>query len=108
MVGWPGRRGFRTGHPAGRRTPPCPNRPAASIVVGAAFPPFSPPGPFMSGSAAAYLVVRRDDGFGEVFPLDPGERYTLGRAATNRYVLKDELCSREHAEFYHADRRWRL
>jgi Nif-specific regulatory protein len=62
----------------------------------------------MSGSAAAYLVVRRDDGFGEVFPLAPGERYTLGRAATNRYVLKDELCSREHAEFYHADGRWRL
>src|SRR5205809_5467033 len=68
--------------------------------------------PRQSGSlmppAAAYLVVRRDDGFGEVFPLQPGARYTLGRAATNRIVLKDELCSREHAEIYFADGRWRL
>src|SRR5205809_4687540 len=68
--------------------------------------------PRQSGSlmppAAAYLVVRRDDGFGEVFPLQPGARYTLGRATTNRIVLKDELCSREHAEIYYADGRWRL
>jgi Nif-specific regulatory protein len=57
-------------------------------------------------SAAAYLVVRLDDGFGEVYPLQPGSRYTLGRAATNRIVLKDELCSREHAEVYQADGAW--
>jgi Nif-specific regulatory protein len=56
--------------------------------------------------AAAYLVVRLDDGFGEVFPLQPGSRYTLGRAGTNRIVLKDELCSREHAEVYQADGAW--
>src|SRR4051812_5178062 len=57
-------------------------------------------------AAAAYLVVRRDDGFGEVFPLQPGARYTLGRAATNRIVLKDELCSREHAEVFQTDGNW--
>jgi DNA-binding NtrC family response regulator len=62
----------------------------------------------MSGGGSAYLVVRRDDGFGDVFPLTPGERYTLGRAATNRVVLKDELCSREHAEVYHANGAWRV
>src|SRR5436309_8672489 len=62
----------------------------------------------MASAAAAYLVVRRDDGFGDVFPLSPGERFTLGRAATNRIVLKDDLCSREHAEVYFADGRWRL
>jgi Nif-specific regulatory protein len=62
----------------------------------------------MPGGAAAYLVVRRDDGFGDVFPLTAGQRYNLGRAATNRIVLKDELCSREHAEVYHADGHWRL
>lgn len=55
---------------------------------------------------AAYLVVRRDDGFGEVYPLQPGSRYTMGRAATNRIVLKDELCSREHAEVYLTDGSW--
>src|SRR5436309_14602452 len=56
--------------------------------------------------AAAYLVVRQDDGFGEVHPLQPGARYTLGRAGTNRIVLKDELCSREHAEVYQSDGSW--
>src|SRR5262245_20263620 len=63
----------------------------------------------MSEGATAYLVARRDDGFGDVFPLAPGQRYSLGRATTNHIVLnKDELCSREHAEVYHADGRWRL
>src|SRR6516162_9274312 len=62
----------------------------------------------MPAPATAYLVVRREDGFGDVFPLISGQRFTLGRAATNRIVLKDELCSREHAEVYHADGRWRL
>src|SRR4051794_24619280 len=62
----------------------------------------------MAAPATAYLVVRREDGFGDVYPLIAGQRFTLGRAATNRIVLKDELCSREHAEVYHADGRWRL
>src|SRR5271167_2292790 len=64
--------------------------------------------PMTPAGATAYLVVRRDDGFGDVFPLTVGERHTLGRATTNRIVLKDDLCSREHAEVYFADGRWRL
>ena len=62
----------------------------------------------MSAPASAYLVTRRDDGFGDVYPLAMGHRYTMGRAGTNRIVLKDDLCSREHAEVYYADGRWRL
>jgi len=62
----------------------------------------------MPSGASAYLVLRRDDGFGEVFALTPGQRYTLGRANTNRIILKDELCSREHAEVFHSDGRWLL
>jgi Nif-specific regulatory protein len=62
----------------------------------------------MPAGATAYLVVRRDDGFGDVFPLAAGQRLTLGRAPTNRIVLKDDLCSREHAEIYYLDGRWRL
>jgi Nif-specific regulatory protein len=62
----------------------------------------------MPANGTAYLVVRRDDGFGDVFSLAAADRYTLGRAATNRIVLKDELCSREHAEVFHADGRWRV
>jgi Nif-specific regulatory protein len=56
----------------------------------------------------AYLVVKRNDGFGDVFPLTAGQRYTLGRAPTNRIVLKDDMCSREHAEVYHEERHWHL
>jgi Nif-specific regulatory protein len=62
----------------------------------------------MASGATAYLVVRRTDGFGDVFPLTPGQRYTLGRATTNRIVLKDDLCSREHAEVFHVDGHWEV
>jgi transcriptional regulator with GAF, ATPase, and Fis domain len=62
----------------------------------------------MSAGTTAYLVVRRDDGFGDVFPLAAGQTYTLGRATTNRIVLKDDLCSREHAEISYSGGRWRL
>ena len=62
----------------------------------------------MPAVTTAYLVIRRDDGFGDVFALVPGQRFTLGRANTNRIILKDEQCSREHAEVYYADGRWCL
>jgi Nif-specific regulatory protein len=62
----------------------------------------------MSAGATAYLVVQRNDGFGDVVPLTPGQTCTLGRAPTNRVVLKDDLCSREHAEIAHSAGRWRL
>src|SRR4051794_32907370 len=65
---------------------------------------FSP----MATGTTAYLVVRRDDGFGDVFPLVPGQTYTLGRAATNSIVLKDDLCSRDHAEVSYSGNRWRV
>src|SRR5688500_9638714 len=55
-----------------------------------------------------YLVLRRDDGYGDVFPLQAGQRITLGRANTNRVLLKDELCSREHAEVAFSDGKWRV
>jgi Nif-specific regulatory protein len=62
----------------------------------------------MSAGTTAYLVVRRDDGFGDVFPLVAGQTYTMGRATTNRIVLKDDLCSREHAEIGYNAGRWRV
>ncbi len=63
----------------------------------------------MTASASGpYLVIRREDGYGDVFPLDAAQRCLLGRANTNRIVLKDELCSREHAEVAFAEGRWRL
>src|SRR5260370_38149545 len=62
----------------------------------------------MEAGIGPYLVTRRDDGYGDVIALEAGKRCTLGRANTNRVVLKDELCSREHAEVYFAEQRWRL
>lgn len=62
----------------------------------------------MSATNGPYLVTRMADGFGGVTPLQAGQRFTLGRANTNRIVLKDELCSREHAEVFFADGQWRL
>ena len=56
----------------------------------------------------AFLVARRDDGFGDVYPLHDGTRYTLGRAPTNRVVLRDDLCSREHAEVYAVEGGWHV
>jgi transcriptional regulator with GAF, ATPase, and Fis domain len=55
-----------------------------------------------------YLVLRHEDGYGDVFPLQAGQRFTMGRANTNRILLKDELCSREHAEVSFAGGKWRV
>jgi Nif-specific regulatory protein len=62
----------------------------------------------MATGTTAYLVVRRDDGFGDVFPLTGGHTYTMGRATTNRIVLKDDLASREHAEVSYRAGRWHV
>lgn len=60
----------------------------------------------MPQAPSAYLILCLDDGYGEVYPLHASARSTLGRAPTNRVVLKDELCSREHAEVYRNDGHW--
>jgi Nif-specific regulatory protein len=62
----------------------------------------------MAQPPSAFLVARRDDGFGDVYPLHDGTRYTLGRAPTNRVVLRDDLCSREHAEVFSAEGGWHV
>lgn len=62
----------------------------------------------MAQPPSAFLVSRRDDGFGDVYPLHDGARYTLGRAPTNRVVLRDDLCSREHAEVFSGEGGWHV
>jgi Nif-specific regulatory protein len=46
----------------------------------------------------AYLVIREGSKWNDVFRLVPGQTVTIGRAPANRIVLKDERCSRFHAE----------
>jgi Nif-specific regulatory protein len=53
-----------------------------------------------------YLVQQREDGFGPVTPLPAGARLTVGRAPSNRLVVKDDLASRNHAELVPAGGGW--
>ena len=60
----------------------------------------------MPKHATGFLATRRDDGFGDVLPLDPAVRYTIGRAPDCTIVVKDDLVSRKHAEVFHDGRQW--
>src|SRR5579864_7722153 len=63
----------------------------------------------MASEQSAYLVVRRDDGFGDVFSLTSLKRYTIGRAQNScAIVLRDDKCSREHAEVYWSSEGWKV
>lgn len=62
----------------------------------------------MTVPTRAYVVIRRDDGYGDVFALQEGTRHRLGRAPSNKIVIKDDLCSREHAEIYPEGLDWAI
>jgi transcriptional regulator with GAF, ATPase, and Fis domain len=56
----------------------------------------------------AYLIIREGSKWADVFRLVPGEAVTIGRGPTNAIVVKDERCSRNHAEVFQARGEWRL
>ena len=56
----------------------------------------------------AYLVIREGSKWTDVFRLVPGQAVTIGRAPTNQIVVKDERCSRCHAEIFFSDSQWML
>jgi transcriptional regulator with GAF, ATPase, and Fis domain len=56
----------------------------------------------------AYLVIREGTKWTDVFRLIPGRTVTIGRAATNQIVIKDERCSRCHAEVFQNHGNWVL
>jgi Nif-specific regulatory protein len=56
----------------------------------------------------AYLVIREGSKWTDVFRLIPGQTATIGRSPINQIVLKDERCSRTHAEVFMADGQWML
>ncbi|MEX1230802.1 MAG: FHA domain-containing protein, partial [Planctomycetaceae bacterium] len=56
----------------------------------------------------AYLVIREGKTWRDVYRLVPGQVTTLGRAPTNRIVLRDEICSRNHCELFLSDEKWTL
>ena len=59
-------------------------------------------------SQLAYLVIREGAKWSDVFRLVPGQSVTIGRAPTNQIVLKDERCSRNHAEVFMSAGQWTL
>jgi Nif-specific regulatory protein len=56
----------------------------------------------------AYLIIREGSKWADVFRLVPGESVTIGRGPTNAVVIKDERCSRNHAEVFQAGGQWQL
>ncbi|MEM7312800.1 MAG: sigma 54-interacting transcriptional regulator [Planctomycetota bacterium] len=56
----------------------------------------------------AYLVVREGPKWTDVFRLIEGRTVTLGRAPTNQIVVKDDRCSRHHAEVRCSGGKWML
>ncbi len=56
----------------------------------------------------AYLVIREGNKWSDVFRLLPGRTVTVGRAPTNEIVIKDERCSRYHAELFMTRDQWTL
>ena len=56
----------------------------------------------------AYLVIREGSKWTDVFRLIPGQSVTIGRAPTNQIVIKDERCSRCHAEIFLTQGEWTL
>ena len=59
-------------------------------------------------SQLAYLVIREGSKWSDVFRLVPGQAVTIGRAPTSQIVIKDERCSRNHAEVFLSAGQWTL
>jgi transcriptional regulator with GAF, ATPase, and Fis domain len=56
----------------------------------------------------AYLVIREGSKWTDVFRLVPGRTVTIGRAATNQIIVKDDRASRNHAEVFLTNGQWTL
>ncbi len=54
----------------------------------------------------AYLVIRDGQKWSDVFRLVPGRTVTIGRAATNKIVVREDKASRQHAEIFFTDDHW--
>ncbi|PHR96300.1 MAG: sigma-54-dependent Fis family transcriptional regulator [Blastopirellula sp.] len=54
----------------------------------------------------AYLIIREGSKWTDVFRLVQGHTVTIGRAPTNQIVIKDDRCSRYHAEIFMSQGDW--
>ena len=56
----------------------------------------------------AYLVVRNGPMDGTLVSLQAGQSATIGRGTSNRIVIPDEICSRNHCEVFYENGHWKL
>lgn len=56
----------------------------------------------------AYLVIREESKWSDVFRLIPGRRITVGRSPTNIIVIRSEQASRYHAEIFQNEGQWTI
>ena len=56
----------------------------------------------------AYLVVRDGSKWRDVFRLSADDITTIGRAPSNRIIIRDEICSRNHCEVFRQGTHWVL
>ncbi|MFN9718253.1 MAG: sigma 54-interacting transcriptional regulator [Planctomycetota bacterium] len=63
-----------------------------------------------AGASDSFAFLLIWDGFAwrDVVKLRPGQVTTIGRSATNRIVLQDDACSRNHCEIFCSDTEWKL
>ena len=59
-------------------------------------------------AVAAYLILRDELKWRNVFRLTSGQVTTIGRAPTNRVVVPDDICSRHHCEVFQTKGEWIL
>ena len=57
---------------------------------------------------SASLIIRSGPLEGTSIPLHSGQITTIGRATTNRLVIPDEICSRNHCEVFFEGGLWKL
>ncbi len=57
---------------------------------------------------SAYLIVRDGNTWRDAIELSPRQVNTIGRAPTNRVVIRDEICSRNHCEIFLSGSAWTL
>jgi transcriptional regulator with GAF, ATPase, and Fis domain len=56
----------------------------------------------------AFLLIREGNVWRHVVRLRVGQTTTIGRSATNRVVLQEDSCSRNHCEVFFTEGQWRL
>ncbi|HCS55416.1 MAG TPA: DUF2662 domain-containing protein, partial [Planctomycetaceae bacterium] len=62
----------------------------------------------MNAESSFFLIVSEGVASEQRFPLHPDQITDIGRAGTNRVVLRDDICSRNHCEIFHISTGWML